>query len=88
MICRKECDLHGKKAIHLQASGGNYHNDHSHPDKMINDLGDQYLHMILHLMGVDDYSTVFAEGMDKSPIHAIEILDHAYANADKAGKEF
>ena len=81
-------DLHGKKAIHLQSCGGNYHNNLIQNDSMIYDLGDQYLQTMLHMMGVDDYSGVFAEGMDKDPMHAIEILDHAYANAELAGKEF
>ncbi|MBL3530720.1 NAD(P)H-dependent oxidoreductase [Companilactobacillus zhachilii] len=81
-------DLHGKKAIHLQSSGGNYHNDLIQNDAMIYDLGDQYLQTTLHMMGVDDYSAVFAEGMDKDPMHTIEILDNAYAKAELAGKEF
>ena len=81
-------DLHDKKAIHLQASGGDYHSQKRTPDIQIEDLGDQYLRMILHLMGVDDYQTVFAEGMDKDPVHAIEILDKAYNTAEIAGKEF
>jgi Acyl carrier protein phosphodiesterase len=44
--------------------------------------------MILHLMGVDDYTSVFAEGMDHDPMNAIEILDHAYSKAEQVGKEF
>ena len=81
-------DLHGKKAIHLQACGGNYHNDRSNPDSEIKDLGNQYLKMMLHIMGVNNFSTVFAEGMDKDPMNAIAILDHAYQRAEKAGQEF
>lgn len=81
-------DLHHKKVIHLQTSGGNYHDSNSNPDSKIQDLADQYLCMMLHLMGVDDYTSVFAEGMDHDPLHAIEILDNAYNNAEKAGKEF
>ena len=81
-------DLHNKKAIHLQSCGGNYHNDHSNPDTNIQDLADKYLQMMLHLMGINEYSSVFAEGMDKDPMNAIRILDHAYARATKAGQEF
>lgn len=81
-------NLQNKKAIHLQACGGNYHNGHANPDVQIEDLGDKYLKMMLHLMGVNDYSAVFAEGMDKDPMHAIEILDNAYERATKAGQEF
>lgn len=77
-----------KKAIHLQASGGTYHNQSDSSDIQISDLGDQYIQMILHLMGIDDYQSVFAEGMDKDPINAIEILDKAYNNAELAGQEF
>jgi len=81
-------DMHHKKAIHLQASGASYHNGKSNPDPQISDLADQYLKMMLHLMGIDDYSSVFAEGMDKDPMNAIEILDNAYEQAEKAGQEF
>jgi len=81
-------DLHGKKAIHLQASGGNYHSNKGNPDKKINDLGHEYLGMILHRIGIDDFTGVFAEGMDYDPVHAIEILDNAYDEAEKAGQRF
>jgi len=81
-------DMHHKKAIHLQSSGGNYHNDNRNPDTEIKDLADQYLCMIMHLMGINDYRAVFAEGMDKDPVNAIEILDKANEQAEKAGQEF
>lgn len=81
-------NLHGKKAIHLQTSGGSYHNDKTNSDKLIKDLGHEYLTTELHVMGIDDFSGVFAEGMDFDPMNAIEILDNAYDEAEKAGKEF
>ncbi|KRN98122.1 FMN-dependent NADH-azoreductase 2 [Companilactobacillus kimchiensis] len=81
-------DLHHKKAIHLQASGSCYRTQNCITDPIIKDLGDQYLGMVLHRMGVDDFSGVFAEGMDYDPINAIEILDNAYAKAEEAGQEF
>jgi len=81
-------DMHHKKAIHLQSSGGIYHTEKCNPDKKITDLADQYLCMMLHLMGIDDYQAIFAEGMDKDPMNAIEILDNAYEEAEKAGQVF
>jgi len=81
-------DLHYKKVLHLQASGSCYHRADNNNDEYIKDLGDQYLRMVLHRMGVDDYTGVYAEGMDQDPMNAIEILDKAYANAEIAGQKF
>lgn len=78
-------DLHHTKAIHIQTSGGKYHNN---PNNDIQDLGHAYLKMVLHRMGIDDFSSIFAEGMDQSPINAIDILDKAFDEAVKVGKEF
>lgn len=81
-------DLHHKKAIHIQTSGGKYHGSDRNPDDKIQDLGHAYLCMVLHRMGIDDFSNIFAEGMDQTPINAIEILDNAFDEAVKIGKEF
>lgn len=81
-------DMHHKKALHLQTSGGSYHDDKRNPDPQIMDLADRYLQMIMHLIGIDDYRAIFAEGMDKDPVNAIEILDKANEQAEKAGQEF
>lgn len=81
-------DLKNKKAIHLQCSGGKYHCSASDPDPKIQDLADQYLQTMLHVMGIDDYTSVFAEGMDQDPVNAIEILDNAYIKAENAGQNF
>ena len=81
-------DLHNKKAIHLQANGGNYHNELTPKDSPIDDLADKYLKMILNMIGVTDYSAVFAEGMDKDPMHANEILAAAFDQAKLAGEKF
>lgn len=79
-------DLHNKKIIHLQSSGGIYHNGDT--NEHVEDLGDKYLRMMLNLMGIKDYQGIFAEDMDHDPMHAVEILDQAYAKAEMAGKEF
>ena len=80
--------LHGKRAIHLQASGNRYHKNAPTDDPQIKDLADEYLKMMLHVIGVDDYSSIFAEGMDIDPMNTIEILDNAYDEAETAGQKF
>ena len=44
--------------------------------------------MMLHVIGVDDYSSIFAEGMDVDPMNTIEILDDAFDEAEIAGQKF
>ncbi|WP_278551746.1 NAD(P)H-dependent oxidoreductase [Companilactobacillus farciminis] len=80
--------LHGKKAIHLQASGNRYHKNAPTDDPQIKDLADEYLKMMLHVIGVDNYSSIFAEGMDVDPMNTIEILDNAFDEAEIAGQKF
>jgi len=80
--------LSNKKAIHLQSTGGNYHGSNGAPDMSSLDLGHQYIGTVLHIMGVDDFKGVFAEGMDHDPTHAREILQQAFDNAETAAKEF
>ncbi|HIY93893.1 FMN-dependent NADH-azoreductase [Companilactobacillus sp. HBUAS56275] len=83
-----EGNLHNKKAIHLQATGGNYHGSNGAPDASSLDLGHQYIGTILHIMGIDDYQGVFAEGMDHDPKNAEKILNAAFERAEQAAKEF
>ena len=80
--------LAGKKAIHLQTSGGDYHGTAGGPDMSQLDLGHQYLKAVLHVMGVDDFTGVYAEGMDHDPANAPDIMAKAFARAEEAGRDF
>ncbi|MDT7013229.1 FMN-dependent NADH-azoreductase [Levilactobacillus namurensis] len=80
--------LHGKKAIHLQTAGGDYHGSTGGPDLSQLDLGHQYIGAVLHVMGVDDFTGLYAEGMDQSPAHAPEIMAAAFDRAEQAGRTF
>ena len=80
--------LRGKKALHLQANGGSYHKAGSAPGSSALDLGDAYIRTILAVMGVTDYSSVFAEGMDHDPAHAAEIAESAYQRAERLAASF
>ena len=80
--------LHGRKALHLQASGSVYHNPGAAPTAAALDVGDTYLRTILALMGVTDYAGVYAEGMAHDPQHAGEIAETAYRRAEQVAKTF
>ena len=80
--------LHGKKAIHLQTAGGDYHGSTGAPDMSDLDLGHQYIAAILHVMGVDDFTGVYAEGMDHDPANAPEIMAAAFQRVAAAARTF
>ncbi|GEO66986.1 FMN-dependent NADH-azoreductase [Levilactobacillus spicheri] len=80
--------LHDKKAIHLQTAGGDYHGSTGAPDMSQLDLGHQYIGAILHVMGVDDFTGVYAEGMDHDPANAPEIMADAFQRAEDAARAF
>ena len=80
--------LRDKKALYLQANGGSYHKAGSAPDSSALDIGDRYIRTILTVMGVTDYTVVFAEGMDHDPEHAEEIAEPAYRQAEELAARF
>lgn len=80
--------LSGKKAIHLQTAGGDYHGTTGAPGMPELDLGHQYIQAILHVMGVDDFTGLYAEGMDADPANAPEIMAGAFSRAAEAGRTF
>ncbi|MFV0557343.1 MAG: NAD(P)H-dependent oxidoreductase [Enterococcus sp.] len=58
----------GKKAIHIQSSGGQYKGQ---------DFASQYVRNILGFIGIVDTKQVVIEGIDHHPEHAQEILAEA-----------
>jgi len=80
--------LTNKKALHLQTSGGDYHNTTGGPDLSALDMGHQYIATILHVMGVDDFTGVYAGGMDHDPANAKTIMAAAITRAEQAAKNF
>ncbi|KRL81523.1 FMN-dependent NADH-azoreductase [Secundilactobacillus paracollinoides] len=78
--------LTGKKALHIQAAGGLYH-DPEHPNAQA-DLGDSYLDMILNLYGIKDTNKIFIEGCDQMPEQTATILAAANDEATQLAKTF
>ncbi len=70
--------LSGKKATIIQASGGVY----SSGPAAAMEHGSNYLKTVLSFMGVDDISTIFAEGIAIPDKSEIEKLDAAYRQVD------
>jgi FMN-dependent NADH-azoreductase len=73
----------GKKAVHITTRGGSYHEGPGAAYEM----GDRYLHTILGFLGITDYTTIFADGLDivgndvsalvqKAKDDAIALADH------------
>lgn len=57
--------LTDKKVLHIQATGGFYHaTDGQHNQT---EYGEPYLHDMMALYGVQDYQTIFVEGLDRFP---------------------
>jgi FMN-dependent NADH-azoreductase len=69
--------LSGKKAVHIQASGGVY----SRGPAREMEFGNRYLTALLRFMGVTDIESIFVEGMDYHPEEADAIKQKAIAEA-------
>lgn len=69
----------GKKALHIQASGGVFEG---------NDPASQYVRTMLGFVGVTDLSEVVAEGMDYDPANADAIMDAALAKVIDVARTF
>ncbi len=69
----------GKKALHIQASGGVFEG---------NDPASQYVRTMLGFVGVTDFSEVVAEGMDYDPANADAIMDAALAKLAEVARTF
>ncbi|MDD6432846.1 MAG: NAD(P)H-dependent oxidoreductase [Lactobacillaceae bacterium] len=96
--------LKGKKAIHIQAAGSEYHQGgkwgtikflikkafgiKSKESSALMDLGDLYLTNMLKFYGVTDVEKLFIEGADAHRDRRDAILDHAMAEAESMAKVF
>ena len=76
--------LEGKKALHIQATGGVY----SEGPYAAMDFGRQHLNAVLGFMGVSDTEYLAVEGMNANPEKATEIREAAIANAREVAKRF
>ncbi|WP_435164919.1 FMN-dependent NADH-azoreductase [Paenibacillus glycanilyticus] len=76
--------LVGKKAIHIQVSGGIYSQepfmkmDHSHP----------YLKQVLNIIGIENVEVLYVEGHGINREGANDIISKAMTDAEKHGKNF
>lgn len=69
----------GKKAVHIQSSGGSYNGQ---------DFSTRFIDAILKFVGVADVQQISIEGIDHHPEDAEKILAEVYATADSIAKEF
>ncbi|MBC6972901.1 FMN-dependent NADH-azoreductase [Bacillus sp. Xin] len=76
--------LEGKKALHIQATGGVY----SEGPYAAMDFGRNHLNAVLGFMGVSDVEYLAVEGMNANPEKAPEIKEAAIANARELAKRF
>ncbi|KRK64438.1 FMN-dependent NADH-azoreductase 2 [Companilactobacillus tucceti DSM 20183] len=79
-------NLLNKKVLHLQSSGDCFHS----ADKKLQelDLGDKYLKTVFNIMGIDDYQSIFVEGMDFDPKNSQSILNRGYQSAKQLARVF
>ncbi|ENQ3108655.1 FMN-dependent NADH-azoreductase [Bacillus sp. 491mf] len=76
--------LEGKKALHIQATGGVY----SEGPYAGVDFGRNHLKAMLNFMGVTDVEYIAVEGMSANPAQAHEIKEQAIEKAQELAKQF
>ncbi|WP_283750125.1 FMN-dependent NADH-azoreductase [Bacillus cereus] len=76
--------LEGKKALHIQATGGVY----SEGAYASMDFGRNHLNAVLGFMGVSDTEYIAVEGMNANPEKAQDIKEEAIVNARELAKRF
>lgn len=76
--------LQGKKAVHIQASGGIY----SRGPAREMEFGNRYLLALLQFIGVTDVDSIFVEGMAYQPDNAETILRNTMAEAREKAAHF
>lgn len=74
----------GKKAVHIVARGGDYSTEPAASFEM----GDKYLRTILGFLGITDFSTIAAEGLDVIGIDVDAIVGEAITSAKELAKKF
>jgi FMN-dependent NADH-azoreductase len=76
--------LTGKKAVHIQASGGVY----SHGPAAHLESGNSYLKNITKFIGIDVFESIFVEGMASAPDQVQDIKEKAFSEACMLAKTF
>lgn len=69
----------GKKALHIQASGGVYGGQ---------DFAAQYVKGMLNFVGIADVDQIFIEGADHHPEHTEQIIGDAVEKAETLAAQF
>lgn len=73
--------LGDKKAIHIQASGGVFHNTPM-------DFGNRYIETVFGFIGIGSHESILIEGMAMTPDQADAIKADAIQRAKEAAKRF
>lgn len=76
--------LQGKKALHIQASGGIYSQG---PAEAL-EMGDKYLKVVCNFIGITDFQSIFVEGAAQMPDKAEDIKNKAIDEARRAAAQF
>lgn len=76
--------LEGKKALHIQSSGGIY----DHESLQGHDYGHNYLKHIMNFIGIEDVQSIFIDGVDKFKDKAEKIREKAKIQAKEIAKDF
>ncbi|MFC4653147.1 FMN-dependent NADH-azoreductase [Lactococcus nasutitermitis] len=80
--------LKGKKALHIQAAGGYYHDENGMPLANSHDFGSAYLQATMRLYGLGTPESLYVEGYARYPERAEEIKAATFAKAEALGKTF
>ncbi|WP_127850185.1 FMN-dependent NADH-azoreductase [Lacticaseibacillus hulanensis] len=79
--------LNGKKAAHIQAAGGFYQNADVTAAPQ-DDFAAPYLRAQLKLFGIDDFTGIYAEGMDTYPDRRDQFIAQACDRAREVAAKF
>lgn len=74
----------GKKAIHITSRGGNY----SEGPFATYEMADRYLRTVLGFLGITDFTTIAAEGLDVVGADVKAIVDEAIRKAEEKAGNF
>ena len=74
----------GKKAAYIVARGGSY----SEGPGVAFEMGEKYLRTIFAFLGITDFTTIAAEGLDVIGVDVNKIVENAIEKAQKVAKEF
>lgn len=74
----------GKKAVNITTRGGEYSTS---PLKEL-EMGDRYLRTIFGFLGIRDYTTIAADGLDYVGVDVEEIVQNAIKTAEAEAEKF